>query len=152
MIIKDINELISMWQTDCIIKEDATEITSETARIPKLVAKYLGIKTKHSLMVKKIEAEYREMTGLKRSYYSGEITDPEVLAKHGWEQWKKNKVLKSSMFDYLQTDADLISIIERKDAHQEVVDFCLVVLKELSNRTWQMRLILDTEKYFLGHG
>ena len=141
-----------MWEVDCVINEDATEITKETARIPKLVSKYLAIKTKHSLIVKKIEREYREMSGLKRSYYRGEITDQAVLDKHGWTQWKHNKVLKGSLNDYLETDTDLNEIVGRKVLHQEVVDFCLVVIKELSNRTWQMRLILDTEKYFSGHG
>jgi hypothetical protein len=38
----------------------------------------------------------------------------------------------------------------KKTVHQEVVDFCGSVLKELNNRTWQMKSLIDWERFTSG--
>jgi hypothetical protein len=47
----------------------------------------------------------------------------------------------------LDSDKELNAILLKKVLHEEIVDFCKSVLKELNNRTFQVRSIIEWEKY-----
>lgn len=148
MIIDNFDKLIEMWEEDS--KLDITEISKETSEIGKLHSKYNGIRTQHRLKMIKAKADYDRMVGLKRSYYKGELSDPDILKKYGWDQWVHNKVLNSNMAEVLASDEDLITLNLKKSTHEEIVSFCEYVLKEINNRTWQCKTIFESERYFSG--
>jgi hypothetical protein len=60
------------------------------------------------------------------------------------------KVLRQDIPTYLDSDTDLNTILMKKTVHQEIVDFCGSVMKELNNRTWQMKSLIDWEKFTSG--
>jgi len=146
MIITDIDQLISMWEKDS--KLDVTEISAETAKIGSLHAKYSGIRIRHRLRALKAKTDYDRMVGIKKSYYKGEISDPETLTKYGWEQWPHNKVMNAAMPEVLAADTDLINLTLKRAIHDEIVVFAEAFIKEINSRTWQCKTILDAEKYF----
>lgn len=142
-----IESLSNEWSQDSVI--DQTEISKELSRIPNLHAKYLNILSHHNLIVKKLNYEYNLLKKVKTEYYMGELNNPDDLKEYEWEPFLK-KVLRQDITLYLDSDPDLNKILIKKTIHQEIVDYCERVIKELSSRTWQMKSIVDWERYIKG--
>jgi hypothetical protein len=143
----DIEKLMAMWSEDAPI--DETEPSKELARIPQLHAKYLSIMTHHSLIVKKLSAQYNQHKRIKWEYYSGDLNNPLDLHTYGLEPNMK-KILRTDIPMYLDSDAELNSILLKKVMNEEIVDFCKAVIKELQNRTWQIKEYIGWEKFTHG--
>ncbi len=147
MIIKDSDELVRMWTEDSEI--DQFDLNSSNAKTGKLHSKYTGILTNHSKIAKAIEAEWKRKKRVKYEYYCGDIVSRDELEKHGLPPLRK-KILKTDIALYLETDEDLIKILLKKVFHDEIVEFCKFVLKELNNRTWQIKSMIDWNKFQSG--
>ena len=61
-----------------------------------------------------------------------------------------DKVFKGDMNVHLDADEDLIKILMKKTIHQEIVDTCDMILKEINNRTYQLSNIVKWELYLKG--
>lgn len=142
-----IDVLMEEWPKDAHI--DQIDPQKSMAKIPELHAKYLRILTHHNMIVKKIQASYNERRRIKFEYYNGDLNNPEDLAKHGLEPFPK-KIIRSEIGQYLDADAELNSILLKKVVHEEIVDFCKAVLKELNQRTWQLKSYMDWERFMRG--
>lgn len=147
MIIKDSDDLVKMWSEDSEI--DQFDLSASNAKTGKLHSKYAAILTNHSKISKGIEVEYKRKKRVKYEYYAGEIVGREELAKHNLSPLRK-KILKSDIPFYLETDEDLLKINMKKIFHDEIVEFCKFVLKELNNRTWQIKSMIDWNKFQSG--
>lgn len=144
----DIEKLMAMWSEDAPI--DETEPSKELARIPKLHAKYLNIMTHHNLIVKKLQYQYNQRRKIKWEWYSGDLNNPEDLETHQLEPMMK-KILRADINMYLESDTELNNILLKKVLNEEIVDFCERVLKELGNRTYQLRSFMDWERFVGGN-
>jgi hypothetical protein len=140
-----IDEVISMWEKDSVI--DQTEPGKEILKIPNLHSKYMKILSSHSLASKQCTFEYAKMKKIKISYYSGRMGDDE-LDKYGWEPFRF--ILKSDMTVYIEGDDDLQKILGKKVLHDNIVDYCTSIIKELTSRTYQLRSFMDWEKFIAG--
>lgn len=142
-----IDELMEMWSKDSVM--DNTEPGKELIRVPQLHAKYLRILSHHNLIVKKLMSDYNKVKRIKWEYYSGDLNNEEDLKQYNLEPLCK-KILRPEIPTYLESDNDLNNILTKKVVHQEIVDFCQSVLKEINNRTWQLRSYMDWEKFIGG--
>ena len=143
----NIEALMEEWSKDSAY--DETEPQKAMANIPKLHAKYLRIMTHHNLLVKKLLSEYNSRRKIKYDYFSGDLNNPEDLEKYGLEPMMK-KVLRSDIQMWLDSDQDLNNLLLKKVIHEEIVDFCKSVLKELNNRTFQIKAYMDWERFIGG--
>lgn len=143
----NIEALMEEWIKDSAY--DETEPQRAMANIPKLHAKYLRIMTHHNLVVKKIQAEYNTRRKIKFDYYNGDLNNQEDLEKYGLEPMVK-KVLRADLQHWLDSDAELNTILLKKVVHEEIVDFCKSVLKELNNRTFQIKAYMEWERFVGG--
>lgn len=143
----NIEALMEEWSKDS--GYDETEPQKAMSNIPKLHSKYLRIMTHHNLIVKKLSADYNSRRKIKWEYYSGDLNNPEDLEKHGLEPMMK-KVLRADLSHYLDSDTELNNILLKKVMHEEIVDFCKSVLKELNNRTFQIKAYMDWERFIGG--
>jgi hypothetical protein len=142
---EQLEELMTMWKNDCEI--DRTEPGKALLDIPKLHAKYLQILSRHRMLSKESEFRYTKMKKLKWEYYTGKLDD-ETLKKRGWEPFPF--VLKSEISTYLESDDDINKYVAQKAVHDEIVDVCQSILKELNSRTYQLRSMIDWEKFVNG--
>jgi hypothetical protein len=140
-----IDELIEMWKKDAVVNR--TEPGRELLNIPVLHSKYLSILTKNRLLSKESEFKYNKMKRLKWEYYTGKLDDDE-LKKYGWEPFPY--ILKSDLTTYLDSDDDLNKLQANKIMHDEIVDLCYSILKELNSRTFQLRDFISWEKFIQG--
>jgi hypothetical protein len=142
---KQLEDLLEEWRKDSDI--DRTEPGKALLDIPKLHSKYLNILSKHRLLAKEAEFKYNKWKKLKWEYYTGKLDDDD-LQKYGWEPFPF--VLKSDITTYLDSDEDLNKYLAAKAVHDEVVELCGAILKELNSRTYQLRSFIDWEKFIQG--
>lgn len=142
---KQIEDLLEMWRQDCDI--DKTEPDREILKIPKLHSKYLNILSQHRMLSKQSEFKYNKMKKLKWEYYTGKLDDDQ-LKTYGWEPFPY--ILKSDLSTYLESDEDLNKHSAQKIMHDEIVDICTTILKELNSRTFQLRDYISWQKFIQG--
>lgn len=144
----NIDDLMEEWSKDASI--DETEPGRELVKIPNLHAKYLRIMTHHNLVVKKLMSDYHKLRRVMWEYYTGDLNNPEDLEKYGFDPNPK-KILRADIPTYLDSDPQLNNILLKKVVHEEIVEFCKSVLKEINNRTWQLKTYIDYEKFIGGN-
>jgi len=140
-----LDELLEEWRKDAEI--DRTEPGKALLDIPKLHSKYLNILSRHRLLSKEAEFKYNKMRKLKWEYYTGKISDDD-LQKYGWAPFPF--VLKADVSTYMDGDDDLNKYSAQKFLHDEIIDVCTAILKELNSRTYQLRSWIDWEKFIQG--
>jgi hypothetical protein len=142
---KQIEELLEEWRKDSDI--DRTEPGKALLNIPKLHSKYLNILSRHRLLSKESDFKLNKMRKLKWEYYTGKL-DADDLKKYGWEPFPF--VLKSEISTYLESDEDINRFLAQKALHEEVVDICQSIMKELNSRTFQLRDFIQWERFIQG--
>jgi hypothetical protein len=142
-----IDSLTEEWIKDSPI--DELEPGRELIKTPQLHAKYLSILTHHNLICKKLTGDYNKLKRLKWEYYTGDLNNLEDLTKYGFEPMTK-KVLRADIPIYMDSDTDLNNLLMKRVLHQEIVDMCTSILKELNSRTWQLKSFIDYERFIGG--
>lgn len=143
----NIDDLMAMWSEDA--KIDETEPGRALLDISKIHAKYLKVLTHHNLVVKKLTSDYNKLRKLKWEYYCGDLNNPEDLETYGLPPMTK-KVLRADIPIYLDGDTELNNLLLKKALNEEIADFAKAVIKELNNRTWQIRSHIDYERFIGG--
>jgi len=142
----NIEEIYEMWANDSEI--DQTNISSESANIPKLHNKYFRVYVDEGLRLKKLKADYKKLVKLKGEYYRGEL-DIEELKEYGWEP-QPLKILKSDVPSYIEADDDVIKLSLRIGMQEEKVSYLESIIKMINNRGFQLKTIVDWERFRTG--
>lgn len=142
-----LDEIQKTWAEDSRI--DETNLGSESARVPKLHAKYLNLLTNNRLVMRRTEADYLRMRRNKYRYYRGELTREE-LEDLGWSQWQGIKPIKNEMDEFLATDADLIALQDRLEYFKTVNYQLEAIVKSISSRTWDIKSSIEWYKFTNG--
>jgi hypothetical protein len=98
-------------------------------------------------LAKESDFKLNKMRILKWEYYTGKL-DEEQLKQYGWEPFPY--VLKTEVNNYIEADDDINKRMAVKALHEEIVDVCSAILKELNNRAWELRSFIDWEKFIQG--
>lgn len=142
-----IQDLLKMWESD--VKFDQTQPDRELARIGSLHSKYLTILSEHRQAMKHVEHKYFRIRKLKWEYYTGKLNgDKATLEKYGWDPFMFT--LKAEVPSYLEADKDLQGILIQKGLHEEIVEVCQSILKELQSRTYQIRDFITWQRFLQG--
>jgi hypothetical protein len=142
---ENLDLILKEWEKDADM--DQTEPGKELLKIPKLHNKYLTVLTKHKMASKRAHFEHSRMKKVKWEYYSGKLSQEE-LSQYGWEPF--NFKLKSDIPLYLESDNDLIHLLEKKIYHDEVVSVCEAIMGELKQRAWELKSYIDWERFIGG--
>jgi len=142
---ENLEQVLAMWETDA--KIDRTEPGRAIIDIPLLHNKYLTILTNHRVASKKAFFDYLGAKRIKWEYYTGKLTQ-EQLKEYGWEPFQYT--LKSDVSLYLESDRDLIKLLEKKIYHEEVVSVVESIMKELHSRTFQLKDFISWERFIGG--
>jgi len=142
-----VQKLLAEWTSDA--KFDQTQPDRELARIGSLHSKYLTILSEHRQAMKTLEQKYYRIRKLKWEYYTGKLNgDKATLEKYGWEPFMFT--LKAEVPSYLDADRDLQGILTQKGLHEEIVEVCQSILKELQSRTYQIRDFITWQRFLQG--
>ena len=141
-----LEELYAEWAKDGEI--DQHNVSNESANIPKLHNKYFRMYSEEGLRRVKLKADYKSLVKLKTEYYKGELTSGD-LAEHGWEPWL-TRVLKQDLPTYIESDEDIKKKSLRIAYQQSIVDFLQDIIKLVHNRGFQLKTIVDWERFRSG--
>lgn len=143
------NELITTvldeWKTDSKINGD--EPGAELLKISTLHSKYLTKLSENRQEKSKLLRNLNKLKKIKFEYYSGKM-DIEKLKKYGWEPFPY--ILKSELNTYLEADNHIQEIETQISVHEEIIDICTFILKEISSRTWQLKEFIGWTKFTSG--
>jgi Recombination, repair and ssDNA binding protein UvsY len=141
-----LDEILTEWNEDSNI--DESNISGETLKIPKLHSKYIKILNDHKMASMKAKFEYDKFKTLKTEYYSGHL-DQETLEQYKWDQFDI-KLSKGGVERYINSDEQLIKLLQKRSYHDQAISVCESIIKELSSRTWQLRAHIDYLKFISG--
>ena len=140
-----VDALLEEWKKDA--KLDKLELSSELRKIPSHQSKYLQILSTHRRAFQEGERRMTKMRRIKYEYYTGRL-DQASLTKYGWQSFPFT--LKGDLNTYMESDKDLLNARAVLSIHEEIVSICESIMKELNNRTWQLKEICGWEKYIGG--
>lgn len=141
-----LEEIYEMWAVDCEI--DMVNISNESARIPKLHNKYFRMYMEEGLKLKKMKADFKKFKLLKEQYYKGEL-DISELNDYGWSP-QPLKILRQDIPTHVDADDDIIKHTLKIGLQESVVEYLESIIKQITNRGFQLKTIVDWERFRTG--
>lgn len=141
-----IEDIYEMWAKDSEI--DQTNVSGESANIPKLHNKYFRVYMEEGMKLKQLRAKYKQLKLLKEQYYRGELDHTE-LQEHGWQP-QPLKILRQDIGTYIDADQDIINLSLKIGMIEEKVNYLEAIIKMISNRGFQLKTIVDWERFRTG--
>jgi len=141
----NLEQLIVEWKADA--KMDRSEPGKELLRVPNLHAKYLEQFMAHSRALKEARFAYNVIRRLKSDYYSGRFTAEDYI-KHGLPPFQFT--LRNDLGSYLEADEDLYKATLKIAVHEEPIIFLTSVLKEINNRSFELKTYVEWLKFSEG--
>jgi len=140
------DDIRSMVSKDMVI--DDSELDLESLKIPQLHNKYLNLFHDERILLRKLEADRRELVRDKWEFYSGKISQ-EKLEERGWEPFLL-KILKQDLDMYIHSDPDVTLIDDRITLQKEKVDYLASIIKSISGRGWEIKNAIEWRKFTSG--
>lgn len=140
------DDIRSMVSKDMVI--DDSELDIESLKIPQLHNKYLNLFHDERILLRKLEADKRELIRDKWEFYSGKMSQ-EQLDERGWEPFQL-KILKQDLDMYIHSDSDVTKIEDRITLQKEKVDYLASIVKSISGRGWEIKNAIEWRKFTSG--
>ena len=140
----NLDKIQSMWQEDC--KIDIDNMHEESIKVPQLHSKYHEILNNLILLRTKAQRIQKSVRHERYEYYSGKA-DPEVYEK---EPFPKKVRDKDALIRYMDAD-DRVSAANLKVEYYDVmINYTESILKQISNRTYQIKNSIEWHKFQAG--
>ena len=140
----NLDKIQSMWQEDC--KIDIDNMHEESIKVPQLHSKYHEILNNLILLRTKAQKIQKSVRHERYEYYSGK-SDPEVYIR---EPFPKKVRDKDALIRYMDAD-DRVSDANLKVEYYDVmINYTESILKQISNRTYQMKNSIEWHKFQAG--
>jgi hypothetical protein len=142
----DIEMIKSMWEKDSHI--DIDNLHEESLKVPVLHAKYYEIYNNLVLLKTKAEQQRKNIRHERYEYYSGK-SDPDVYVK---DPFPKKVRDKDAMQKYLDADEKLSTVSMKIEYYQVMINYIDSILKQVSNRTYQIKNSIEFLRFSAGLG
>ena len=142
----DLNEIQSMWEKDSKIDRD--NLHEESLNIPMLHAKYHDLYNNLILLRKKAEQQRKNVRHERYEYFSGK-SDPEVYAENPFPKKIRDK---DTMQKYLDADDKLSNVSLKIDYYDTMLVYLESILKQITNRTYQIKNAIEFMRFSSGLG
>ena len=140
----NLDKIQSMWQEDC--KIDIDNMHEESIKVPQLHSKYHEILNNLILLRTKAQKIQKSVRHERYEYYSGKA-DPEVYEK---EPFPKKVRDIDALIRYMDSD-DRVSDANLKVEYYDVmINYTESILKQISNRTYQIKNSIEWHKFQAG--
>ena len=142
----DLETIQQMWQKDC--KIDPDNLHTESLNISNLHAKYFDLYNNLNLLRKKAEQQKKNIRHERYEYFSGKA-DPEVYEENPFPKKIRDK---DTMQKYLDADEKLSTVSMKIEYYNVMISFVEGILKQISERNWQIRNAIEFMKFQAGLG
>ena len=141
-----LESLQEMWVKDAEIDRD--NLHDESLNIPSLHAKYFELYNTVFLLRKKAEQQRKNIRHERYEYFSGK-SDPDVYIENPFPKKIRDK---DTMQKYLDADESLMNVSLKIDYYETMLNYIESILKQISNRTYQVKNAIEWQKFIAGYG
>ena len=142
----DLETIQSMWESDS--KIDPDNLHTESLNIPILQAKYYEMYNTVMLLRKKAEQQRKNIRHERYEYFSGK-SDPEVYIENPFPKKIRDK---DTMQKYLDADEKLSNCSLKIDYYETTLRYLEEILKQVGNRTYQIKNAIEFMRFSSGLG
>lgn len=135
-----------MWESDS--KIDPDNLHTESLNIPILHAKYYEMYNTVMLLRKKAEQQRKNIRHERYEYFSGK-SDPEVYIENPFPKKIRDK---DTMQKYLDADEKLSNCSLKIDYYETTLKYLEEILKQVGNRTYQIKNAIEFMRFSSGLG
>ena len=135
-----------MWEKDS--KIDIDNLHTESINIPVLHAKYYDIYNNLMLLRKKAEQQKKNIRHERYEFYSGKA-DPDVYIENPFPKKIRDK---DTLQKYLDADEKLSGVSLKIDYYEVMLRYIEEILKQITNRTYQIKNSIDYMRFTSGAG
>ena len=139
-----LHKIQSMWQEDC--KIDIDNMHEESIKIPQLHSKYHEILNNLILLRTNAQKIQKSVRHERYEYYSGKA-DPEVYEK---EPFPKKVRDKDALIRYMDADERVSESNLKVEYYNVMITYTESILKQISNRTYQIKNSIEWHKFQAG--
>ena len=142
----DLDKIQEMWVKDS--KIDPDNLHNESLNIPVLHAKYFEVYNNINLLRKRAEQQRKNIRHERYEYFSGKA-DPDVYIENPFPKKIRDK---DTMQKYLDADERLSSISLKIEYYETMMVYIESILKQISNRTYQIKNSIEFMRFNAGLG
>ncbi len=146
----NIEEIIKEWESDCQV--DSLALDDSTLKFAKIHAKYLSYITDYKFKLRSADSKLSEIRHAKWMYFTGKMTKKEMDDRK-WPYDPFNgsaKPLRSDLETYIDSDAELRVLTDKKTYFQTSVDALTEILDTLRWRHQHIRNCIDWRRFTSG--
>ena len=127
------------------LKIDDTELDLESLKTPQLHSQYLKTYSTYALMLKKAEGDHSPQHLKKWLFYTGKAEPQEYKDKNF-----DLKVLRQDVDKFIDADEDIIKSKQKVEYLKQICGYCESTLKQINNRTFQIKNAIEWKKFTMG--
>ena len=142
----DLTGIQEMWEKDS--KIDIDNLHTESINIPVLHAKYYDIYNNLMLLRKKAEQQKKNIRHERYEFYAGKA-DPDVYIENPFPKKIRDK---DTLQKYLDADEKLSGVSLKIDYYEVMLKYIEEILKQITNRTYQIKNSIDYMRFTSGAG
>ena len=140
----NLEKIQSMWQEDC--KIDIDSMHEESIKIPQLHSKYHEMLNNLILLRTNAQKIQKNVRHQRYEYYSGKA-NPDVYER---EPFPKKVRDKDALIRYLDADERLTEANLKVEYYNVMINYIESILKQISNRTYQIKNSIEWHKFQAG--
>ena len=140
----DLDKIQEMWQNDAVIDPD--NLHDESLKIPQLHSKYYTLYNTITLLREKAREKYNRVRLERYNYYSGKAS-AEVYAENPFPYKVREK---DALQRYIEADEKLSAIDMKIRYYDVMLKFLEEVIKNISNRTFQIKNAIEWHRFQAG--
>ena len=140
----DLDKIQEMWQKDSVIDPD--NLHDESLKIPQLHSKYYTVYNTITLLREKAREQYNKIRLERYNFYTGKA-EPEVYAEEPFPYKVREK---DAIQRHLDADERLIKADLKVRYYDTTLRFLEEVIKNVSNRTYQIKNAIEWHKFQSG--
>ena len=141
-----LEDIYTEWDKDSHINR--SELGDEVLKIPKLHHKYFQIFSHERLLLRKYEAELKQLKLAKHEFLT--LGPTEETHARGWTLPPQGKILRSDVNNYIDADQEVIALTLKIGLQQEKIELLESIIKSLTNRGFNIKSAIDWEKFKVG--
>jgi hypothetical protein len=135
-----------MWQKDSEVNQDELDI--ESLKIPQLHAKYYQLYNTILLLRKQAEQQHSSILLERRKFYMGKAETQVYIDEPFPYKVRDKEDLKL----YLEADEKISKIRLKIDYYDTMLRYLEEILKQISNRTYQIKNAIEWRRFTAGYG
>jgi len=140
----DLDKIQEMWQKDSVIDPD--NLHDESLKIPQLHSKYYTVYNTITLLREKSKEQYSKIRLERYNFYTGKA-EPEVYAEEPFPYKVREK---DAIQRHLDADERLSKIDLKIRYYDTTLKFLEEIIRNVSNRTYQIKNAIEWHKFQSG--